>query len=299
MKIMNFKLKTPKSKDSSLILSYVTLSNGNRFVYSTGEKIPLRLWDTNSQLPKKTKSQNDQVIVNRVNLKLDRLRSAYLELDHSYKTANKLLNKEILKQEFDILFKGAKKKEIPNDFDSCFADFFELNVKEGNWAKSTTQRYKMIHKLLKEFEKFLIKRFKKYGGDPRFKKLSERLEDLRDKAEQGLISSIEFVKELCKLAKETLQIEKEIEDEINNKSPKAALTELFQELKSEETPAVVERIVNDIDAIVKLVRYDGWQTTPSGEREVQKALRKSLLKYKLHKDQALFERAYGYIKEYY
>lgn len=151
----------------------------------------------------------------------------------------------------------------------------------------------------KSLEKFLIKRFRKHGGDPRFKKLSERLEDLRDKAEQGLISSIEFVKELCKLAKETLQIEKEIEDEINNKSPKAALTELFQELKSEETPAVVERIVNDIDAIVKIVRYDGWQTTSSGEREVQKALRKSLLKYKLHKDQVLFERAYGYIKEYY
>ena len=151
----------------------------------------------------------------------------------------------------------------------------------------------------KSLEKFLIKRFKRHGGDPRFKKLSERLEDLRDKAEQGLISSIEFVKELCKLAKETLQIEKEIEDEINNKSPKAALTELFQELKSEETPAVVERIVNDIDAIVKIVRYDGWQTTSSGEREVQKALRKSLLKYKLHKDQILFERAYNYIKEYY
>jgi hypothetical protein len=129
MKIMNFKLKTPKSKDSSLILSYVTLSNGNRFVYSTGEKIPLRLWDTNSQLPKKTKSQNDQVIVNRVNLKLDRLRSAYIELDHSYKTANKLLNKEILKQEFDILFKGAKKKEIPNDFDSCFADFLSSRLR--------------------------------------------------------------------------------------------------------------------------------------------------------------------------
>jgi hypothetical protein len=128
MKIMNFKLKTPKSKDSSLILSYVTLSNGNRFVYSSGEKIPLRLWDTNSQLPKKTNSQNDQVIVNRVNLKLDRLRSAYLELDHRYKSANKLLNKEILKQEFDILFKGAKKKEIPNDFDSCFVIIFCLNI---------------------------------------------------------------------------------------------------------------------------------------------------------------------------
>jgi type I restriction enzyme R subunit len=28
-------------------------------------------------------------------------------------------------------------------------------------------------------------------------------------------------------------------------------------------------------------------------------LRKALLKYQLHKDQVLFDRAYGYIKEYY
>ena len=70
---MNFKLKTPKSKDSSLILSYVTLSNGNRFVYSIGEKIPLRLWDTNSQLPWKTKCQNDQVIVMKNHLTDSRL----------------------------------------------------------------------------------------------------------------------------------------------------------------------------------------------------------------------------------
>jgi len=71
------------------------------------------------------------------------------------------------------------------------------------------------------------------------------------------------------------------------------------ELKTEETPAVVERIVVDIDAIVRVVRFDGWQLTTAGEREVQKSLRKALLKYKLHKDQNLFEQAYAYIKEYY
>jgi len=59
------------------------------------------------------------------------------------------------------------------------------------------------------------------------------------------------------------------------------------------------RIVNDIDAIVRVISFPGWQQSSSGEREVQQALRKSLLKYKLHKDQILFERAYGYIKEYY
>ena len=58
-------------------------------------------------------------------------------------------------------------------------------------------------------------------------------------------------------------------------------------------------IVNDIDEIVRIVRFPGWQNTSSGEREVLKSFRKTLLKYKLHKDQLLFDRAYGYIKEYY
>lgn len=150
----------------------------------------------------------------------------------------------------------------------------------------------------KKIEKALIKRFRKHAGDPQFKKLSERLEELRAKAEQGLITSIEFVKELCKLAKDTVQAEKDTED-IIEKTPKAALTELFVELKTEQTPAVVERIVNDIDEIVKLVRFPGWQATVTGEREVQQSLRKALLKYKLHKDEMLFQRAYEYIKEYY
>ncbi|MFC0878027.1 type I restriction endonuclease subunit R [Saccharicrinis sp. FJH2] len=151
----------------------------------------------------------------------------------------------------------------------------------------------------KKLETILIQRFNRHAGNPKFKKLSERLEELRNKAELGLITSIEFVKELCKLAKETVQAEKELEDQILEKTPKAALSELFLEIKTDQTPAVVERIVNDIDSIVRIVRFPGWQKTSSGEREVQKSLRKTLLKYKLHRDQLLFDRAYAYIKEYY
>ncbi len=154
-------------------------------------------------------------------------------------------------------------------------------------------------KKIKELEKTLAKRFKKHENDPVFKKLSERLEELRDKAEKGLISSIEFVKELCKIARETVQAEKELEAALQGKTPQAALTELFLELKTEETPAVVERVVADIDAIVRVVSFPGWQQSKQGEREVQKSLRQALLKYQLHKDQVLFDRAYGYIKEYY
>lgn len=70
-------------------------------------------------------------------------------------------------------------------------------------------------------------------------------------------------------------------------------------MKSDKTPVVVERIVADIDEIVRLVRFPGWQQTAAGEREVKKALRKSLLKYQLHQDTELFEKAYGYIRQYY
>jgi len=154
-------------------------------------------------------------------------------------------------------------------------------------------------KKIKQLEKELAKRFKDRGDLPAFKSLSERLEALRDKAEKGLIASIDFVKELCKIAKETVQAEKDLDVERQEKTPKAALTDLFLELKDDQTPAVVERIVTDIDAIVRIVRFPGWQTTTGGEREVQKSLRKALLKYRLHTDQVLFDRAYGYIKEYY
>ncbi len=107
------------------------------------------------------------------------------------------------------------------------------------------------------------------------------------------------MKELCKLAKETVQAEKELEELIQEKTPQAALTELFLELKTDQTPAVVKRIVTDIDAIVRVVRFPGWQNSNSGERELQSSLRKILwAKYKI-KDQVLFDRAYAYIKEYY
>ena len=80
---------------------------------------------------------------------------------------------------------------------------------------------------------------------------------------------------------------------------KEALTELFNEAKNKNTHLIVERIVDDIDRIVKAVRFDGWKATTQGERTVQKELRRTLLKYKLHTDQDLFDKAYGYIRQYY
>jgi len=154
-------------------------------------------------------------------------------------------------------------------------------------------------KKAKEIEIKLKRRLRGHGGNPKFKQLSERLDALKDRFESGQINSVEFLKQLLEIAKETLQAEKETPPEEDEDRGKAALTELFNEIKTDETPIMVERVVADIDEIVRLVRFPGWQGTQAGEREVKKALRKALFKYKLHADEDLFEKAYSYIRQYY
>ena len=154
-------------------------------------------------------------------------------------------------------------------------------------------------KKAKEIEIKLKRRLRGHGGNPKFKELSERLDALKDRFESGQINSVEFLKQLLELAKETLQAEKEVPPEEDEDRGKAALTELFNDAKTAETPIMVERVVADIDEIVRLVRFPGWQGTQAGEREIKKALRKALFKYKLHADEDLFEKAYAYIRQYY
>lgn len=151
-----------------------------------------------------------------------------------------------------------------------------------------------------EVEIKITGRLRRHGNDPKFVALSERLENLRLKHEQGLLASLDFLKQLIDLAKDVVEAEKETPPpEVQEDEAKAALTELFEEARNGDTPVIVERVVADIDEIVRQVRFPGWQQTEAGEREVKKALRRSLLKYKLHTDQDLFDRAYAYIVQYY
>lgn len=87
---------------------------------------------------------------------------------------------------------------------------------------------------------------------------------------------------LLALAREAVRAECTVVPEEEIDRGKAALTELFNGVRNEKTPIIVERIVNDIDGIVKIVRFDGWQNTTEGQKEVKKALCRIIwIKYKL------------------
>ena len=151
----------------------------------------------------------------------------------------------------------------------------------------------------KEVEIKLIARLRKHLGNPKFTALGERLEKIKERHEQGFLTSLEFLKQILELAKDVVEAEKQTDPVEERDRAKEALTELFNEAKNKNTHIIVERIVADIDDIVKKVRFPDWQHTSQGERLVQRELRRTLLKYKLHTDQDLFDKAYGYIRQYY
>lgn len=153
-----------------------------------------------------------------------------------------------------------------------------------------------------EVEKMLRLRLGEHKGDPNYKALAEKLDELRQRMEDNMITSIDFLRELLDLAKEVLEKEKECDQPLDKREQaRAALTELFESIKTPETPIIVERVVNDIDEnVVAIVRKfkDAFKSI-TAQREIKKKLRSILwINYQI-KDQEVFEKAYQYIEMYY
>lgn len=138
--------------------------------------------------------------------------------------------------------------------------------------------------------------------DPIFVELGERLEKLKEEHEKGLMTSVIFLKKLLELARDTVAAVKKANaaqpEPTREEKGKAALTELFKEARNAKTPVIVERIVDEIDGIVRIVRFPGWQDTETGRREVSMELYGIFARKKLF-DKDLVEKAYKYVEQYY
>jgi type I restriction enzyme, R subunit len=71
------------------------------------------------------------------------------------------------------------------------------------------------------------------------------------------------------------------------------------EYQPDESPEIIERVVNEIDAVVMGIRFHGWQTSRQGDRTVKIELRKALKKFGIDPTGDLFDRAYAYVAEHY
>lgn len=199
---------------------------------------------------------------------------------------------------------GAKTIEIiHNNIDTIdIGTPLEDLVVDADIIDSVLEDEKKIQKKIVEVEKMLRLRLGAHTGDPKFKQFAEKLDELREKMAQNMISSIDFLKQLLAMAKDLLEEEKKVDQPQDKRAQaRAALTDLFQSIKTDETPVVVENVVNDIDnEVVNIVRQfnDAFKSI-TAQREIKKKLRSILwIKYSI-KDNDVFEKAYQYIEMYY
>jgi type I restriction enzyme R subunit len=80
-------------------------------------------------------------------------------------------------------------------------------------------------------------RIARHGDDPVFRALGERLQKLKEKYEHGQQASLDFLRELLELARDTVAAEKAVEEAPREEKGKAALTELSESVKDAETPS--------------------------------------------------------------
>ena len=85
----------------------------------------------------------------------------------------------------------------------------------------------------KEIEIQIAERLRRHAHDPRFVALGQRLEDLKARFEQGLMTSIEFLKMLLEIAREVVEAEEQVDPVDERQQAKAALSELFQAAQAE------------------------------------------------------------------
>lgn len=175
-------------------------------------------------------------------------------------------------------------------------------VVDADIIDSVIEDEKKREKRIIEVEKLLRLRLGKHPKTGKYKEFAEKLDELRQRLEDSLITSIDFLKQLLELARQVLEEEKKIEvaDDPHAKA-RAALTDLFESIKTPETPIIVEQVVNDIDnEVVKIIRQfkDAFKSV-TAKREIKKKLRSILwIKYQV-KDNEVFEKAYSYIEQYY
>jgi type I restriction enzyme, R subunit len=121
---------------------------------------------------------------------------------------------------------------------------------------------------------------RKRGNDLRFKQLGERLEALKARHEQGLLTSVEALKELLKLGATLSRLSGSPRQPIAR--PKARPSSRNCLRSEEQGHADHGRSRRQRHRRDRARRpLHGWQATHAVEREVKLALRKTLFKYRL------------------
>ncbi|MDS0261887.1 type I restriction endonuclease subunit R [Haloarcula sp. S1CR25-12] len=144
------------------------------------------------------------------------------------------------------------------------------------------------------------------GQNPRYQRLSERVNAIVEEWEQGDRTDPEAVEALKAVEREVLDVDEQAGDESREQAEFAIRTHLTEELDDavddEQAEAIVEDIVEEFEDRVDH-EYPGWERNQTTVQEIHKLLLDVLLKDhkrpELAKDDALVDSVRGYLIENY
>lgn len=145
-----FKLKEPKSDKETLILFSCFFKDENKkFIYSTGEKINPKNWDTPNKFPF-LNGKNKAPFLESIKIQLNRYSDLMQITESERKKINEPFGSDTLKKAFDEEFKRTLKGK--NVFFEKYDEFFNEKVGQLQWTAGTKVRYQNIRNILERFE---------------------------------------------------------------------------------------------------------------------------------------------------
>lgn len=187
------------------------------------------------------------------------------------------------------------KKLIQDNIDITLRDDSKILVMDNELIRKIKKGLEP-HGPLKTIEIMIIRRINCDPTNPDFIYIAEKLEELKERHNQRLISNYDLMIELLKMSNEAIKIEKGIKQN-KKENKKNILTRIFE--KSKISSKEIEETVEEIDDVVTKDCFDGWQNTINGTKVIKQKLFQILYKHKLDDDEELFEKTYLYRREHY
>lgn len=226
----------------------------------------------------------------------------------------RLINEHIVA--VDIRGAGAETATVDEETLSALKQLGFEDIDEG-FGDGGDITVKTAEEILDSISERIRKRLEKKPDDKTYTSLAERLDALRQTQIETAADSIEFLKKLLIVARDTVRADREVAEDAaapgdDGASAVAAasllpepedrigaLTQIFHEYKPDTAPDIIERVVLEIDAVVLAARFSDWQTSREGTRHVKRAIRQALKKFGLDATGELFDRAYDYVAAHY
>lgn len=145
-----FYLREPKAEGETLILFACYFKDeAKKFVYSTGENINPKNWDTKNRFIFLTGKQKSK-LADSIKMQLDRYSNLLVQTESERKKTKEAFTSTVLKKIFDAEFKKATVTK------NNFFDYYDLFTAEKQnqlqWSKGTKTRYQNVKNILENFE---------------------------------------------------------------------------------------------------------------------------------------------------